>query len=72
MKHISVRSSVIDTVAYSRSKELLEIGFASGQRYRYRGVPDVVYEGLMMAPSRGTYFLENIRDVYPAERISRR
>jgi len=71
MKRIHVRSSVIDTVAYSRSKALLEVEFTNGRRYRYRGVPDTVYEELMTAPSRGHYFLEKIRDVYPAEPISR-
>jgi hypothetical protein len=70
MKRIHVRSSVIDTVVYSRSKGVLEIGFTSGRRYRYRGAPDVVYEELMTAPSRGRYFQEKIRDVYPAERLS--
>jgi hypothetical protein len=70
MKRVHVRSSVIDTVAYSRKKGLLEIGFTNGLRYRYRGVPDVVYEELMTAPSRGKYFLRKIRDAYPAERVS--
>src|SRR5690348_9007608 len=53
MKRVHVRSSVIDTVAYSRSKAVLEVEFTNGRRYRYRGVPDTVYEELMTAPSRG-------------------
>jgi hypothetical protein len=69
VKRIRVRSSAIATVAYSRSKELLEIEFSNGNRYRYRGVPATVYEELMTAPSRGHYFLERIRDSYPAERL---
>jgi hypothetical protein len=69
MKRIHVRSSAISSVAYSRSKGLLEIEFTSGNRYRYRGVPDTVYEELMTAPSRGNYFLERIRDAYPAEKL---
>jgi hypothetical protein len=69
MKRIPVRSSVISSVAYSRSKGLLEIEFSNGNRYRYRGVPDTVYEELMTAPSRGHYFLERIRDAYPAEKL---
>jgi hypothetical protein len=69
MKRVNVRSSVISSVGYSRSKGLLDIEFSNGNRYRYRGVPDTVYEELMTAPSHGHYFLERIRDVYLAQKL---
>ena len=38
-------------------------------RYRYLGVPESVYEELITADSKGKYFLKNVRDHYPCEKL---
>ncbi|MFB6266250.1 MAG: KTSC domain-containing protein [Halodesulfurarchaeum sp.] len=37
--------------------------------YRYRGVPEAVYEGLMAVDSHGSYHAEHIKHSYPFERV---
>jgi hypothetical protein len=40
-----------------------------GRVYRYFVVPRSVFDALLSADSVGRFFQENIRDVYPYERI---
>lgn len=69
MKRRGVDSSVIRSVGYERATSVLEVEFNNGGLYRYFAVPSKVYEGLLNAPSAGTYFNENIRHTYPDERV---
>ena len=49
-------SIVIRHVHYNPAEEALSIWFTSGRRYRYSGVPQVFYDALVTAPSRGRFF----------------
>ena len=42
----------------------LEIAFHSGGTYQYFDVPELEFEGLMQASSKGQYFHANIKDNY--------
>ncbi len=42
-----VRSSNIRSVGYEVETQVLELEFHSGGIYRYPGVPEVIYRGLM-------------------------
>jgi len=64
-----VRSSNLHSVGYDSEAEALEIEFHSGSVYRYSSVPSHVYEGLMTAASKGTYFNERIKDRYRCRRV---
>ncbi len=64
-----VTSSEIDAVAYDSAGKRLRIRFRSGAIYEYDGVPSVVYEELLAAPSKGRYFSEYIRPDYPYRRV---
>ena len=59
-----VESSMIHAVGYDKEKHLLEIIFVAGGIYQYAHVPPNVYEELLNAQSKGSYFLANIRDAY--------
>ena len=59
-----VTSSNIRAVGYDPGSETLEIEFHSGGVYRYSGVPESVYRGLMQAASHGSYFHAHIRERY--------
>ena len=62
-----VSSSDLSSVCYEGGT--LYIRFNSGGTYRYSGVPESVYRGLMSAPSHGRYFHANIKGCYPYARV---
>jgi hypothetical protein len=59
---VSVNSSAIRAVGYDGST--LTVLFVSGRIYDHPGVPYSVYEGLMRASSKGTYYNRYIRGRY--------
>jgi KTSC domain len=69
MTRKAVTSSNLRSVGYDATTRTLEIEFKKSV-YQYADVPLEVYEALMAAPSHGSYFIQNIRDVYPVSRIS--
>lgn len=69
MEYQAVASSNINGVAYDAAKQELYIEFKGGARYKYSGVPEDDYDGLMGAPSKGQFFASNIKDAYPYQRV---
>lgn len=70
MNRISVESSNLASVGYDESTSTLEIEFRSGGIYQYFGVPQNIYQELMNASSKGTYFDQNIKKVgYPFSKV---
>lgn len=65
MNRTPVKSSNIQSVGYDPEKRLLEVGFHRGEVYQYFGVPKQVYEGLLTAPSAGSYLHAHIKGKYP-------
>ncbi len=65
----SVSSSNLAAVGYNKDSYQLVIAFLDGSVYRYYGVPEDEYFGLMRADSHGEYFVDNIRLEYEYERI---
>jgi KTSC domain-containing protein len=61
MNVTAVESTTLATVAYDEVRELLQLEVRSQAMYQYFGVPAAVYEGLLRAPSKGSYFNEVIR-----------
>ena len=60
-------STAIHAESYNRATGTLAIQFtSSGQWYDYFNVPDSIYQGLLMASSKGRYFNAYIRDQYAA------
>lgn len=58
-------SSAIDRAEYNEASHVLTIWFVeSGGPYDYYGVPKWVWEGLLRAPSAGTYFNDYIKEQY--------
>ncbi len=62
MNRVPVQSSDLASVGYDLASSILEIEFHSGGIYQYFGVPQYIYEGLMSAGSKGTYFHQNIKN----------
>jgi len=60
-----LNSSAIDRVEYDPQTRELRIWFRpNGGPYSYYGVPQHIYDGLLRAPSAGSYFNDHIKDRY--------
>lgn len=69
MNITAVESSTLATIAYDRTRELLQLEFNSHAIYQYWGVPSSVHEALLRTPSKGSYFNQAIRGKFPYNRI---
>jgi hypothetical protein len=68
MERQPVESSLIRSVGYDLAGSILEIELIEPNRlYTFYDVPFSVYDELMDAPSKGRYFNDFIRDLYPYE-----
>ena len=73
MERIHVSSSNLHSIGYDAYNEILEIQFLHGGIYQYRRVPQDIYDQLMNASSKGTYFDRVIRKNptrYPYHKVS--
>lgn len=70
MNRVPVQSINLASVGYDPATCTLEIEFHSGGVYQYFGVPSQVYESLINAASKGSYFHHNIKmRGYPYSKI---
>ena len=68
MDRLPISSSLIRSIGYDFPNSLLEVELLpSGRIYRYFDVPLSIYNELMAAESKGSFFNESIRDLYPFE-----
>lgn len=64
-----VSSSNIESVGYDEENQIMYVRFLNGTLYTYNGVPKQEYEGLLNAPSVGSYLHRNFKNVFPYERL---
>jgi len=69
MNITAVESSTLAAIAYDDAHEILPLEFHSRAIYRYFEVPAPVYEGLLLAPSKGRFFNRAIRGSFPYSRV---
>jgi hypothetical protein len=55
-KPVDVNSSLLANVSYDAGQSVLQLELCDGAIYRYFDVPPVIYEGLLAANSKGSYF----------------
>ena len=67
---IDVESSNVARIAYDDENQILHVQFLNGSHYKYMDVPETVYNGMLIAASKGRYLWRNIRDQYEYLRIS--
>jgi hypothetical protein len=58
---IPVVSSQLAEVGYNPETQTMRIRFTKGQLYEYDNVPEQIYQGLMTAPSIGSFFNANCK-----------
>ena len=61
-----LKSSAITSVGYDPDTQILEIEFVSGATYQYSGVPRIVWEFLLVAPSAGQFINLVVKPQFPA------
>lgn len=66
---IPVESSNVESVGYDENQQVLYVRFLTGATYIYKGVNSYEFDGLLVAPSVGSYLHRNIKNNYPYERI---
>jgi len=64
-----VSSSNVAELGYDGAAQIVYVRFLNGTLYIYKGVPQSEYDGLLNAPSIGSYLHRNYKNVYPYERI---
>lgn len=58
---IPVDSSNIAAIGYSDALRILQVDFLTGSRYRYFDVPSQVFQGFLVAPSKGQYLNQVVK-----------
>lgn len=69
MDMVSVSSSNIKEIGYDEETEVLGVVFHSNMFYHYNGVSLETFEAFRDAPSVGSYFHAEIRNVYDVENM---
>lgn len=64
MEQRKVVSSMIETIGYDPKAMTLRIELVGGALYEYHDVPADVYNSLMYAQSRGSYYHAYIREKF--------
>ena len=64
-----VNSSNVDEIGYDEATQIVYVRFLNNSLYIYKNVPEIVYQGLLNAPSVGSYLHRNFKNVYPYERL---
>lgn len=71
MRRQSVVSSTIRSVGYDRTTGVLEVEFGRGGIYQYLAVPEFLFQGFLLARSKGKYFNERIQSRYEERQVDR-
>lgn len=64
MEMIHVNSSAISAIGYDQNTMRMRIRFTQRDTYDFCGVPADIFQGLLNAKSKGTYYNDHIRDRY--------
>ncbi len=61
-----LRSKLLDGFYYDENQNVLRLIMRSGQVRVFNKVPPYIAKDLMQVKSPGTYYMDHIRDKYPA------
>ena len=62
-------SSNIAGFDYNKATRVLTVEFKNGGRYEYYDVPEIAYEQMKAAPSKGQFLAQNIKNNYRYARV---
>jgi hypothetical protein len=62
-------SSNIAGFSHDKEKSVLTVEFKNGARYNYFDVPEVIFERMKGAPSKGQFLAQNIKNQFRYARV---
>lgn len=68
---VNAKSSSLTWYGYDDESKELIVEFASGEQYKYAGVPSEVFEGLQKADSVGKYHAKEVKNKFSFEKIAK-
>jgi len=71
VRRVPIDSSSIASIGYDAATQTLEVEFRAYGTFRYFDFPEFLYNGLMLAPSKGSFFNQRIANRYRFEEIDR-
>jgi KTSC domain len=63
-------STTIRGIRYEAGRHRLVVRFVDGDEYAYVGVPGEVHRSFVEADSKGRFFVAEIRDRYPYNKLT--
>jgi len=66
---ISVESSNIKEIGYDQASKILMVKFHNGGLYAYDAVPAEMFDELKSAPSKGKFFIANVKGKYSFRKV---
>ncbi|WP_129713999.1 KTSC domain-containing protein [Pedobacter sp. SYP-B3415] len=63
-------STVIREMKYDAGTQDLEIAYTTGQRYRYKNVPEKIFKELRASLVKGRYLRHHIIGIYEYEKLN--
>jgi hypothetical protein len=69
MDFTPIESQMILGVRYNAKTYELDVVFRTGDKYRYKNVPQFVFDGLMQAKSHGQYMHRKVLGRFKYERL---
>jgi hypothetical protein len=66
---LPVQSSLIEKAGYDAATQTLVVKLVNGSDvYTYQAVPQAIYDGLLAAESKGSYFVQNIKGHFKTDK----
>jgi hypothetical protein len=62
-------SSTIAGFDYIKQRQVLVVEFKNGGRYNYFDVPEIIFDRMKSAPSKGQFLAQNIKGKYRYARV---
>jgi hypothetical protein len=62
MEMVYVESSNLQAVGFDENQNSLFVEFKKSGTYQYFGVDKSIYEGILIADSKGKYFIEHVKN----------
>lgn len=62
-------SSTILRIGYEADAQVLTVEFKAGTTYNYYDVPEVIFEQMKIAPSKGQFLAHQVKGAYRYARV---
>jgi hypothetical protein len=71
MKRTPLRAGKLKSAGFDDASRIMEIEFANGDVYEYKGVSPEVFRQLINTPSPASFFEDKIEEAYAGKRVGK-